>query len=40
MREAFVVHKVADILDKGPALTPQMRAEVEQLLADREVVVA
>jgi hypothetical protein len=40
MREAFVVHKVADILDKGPALTPQMRAEIEQLLADREVVVA
>jgi hypothetical protein len=37
MREAFVVHKVAEILDKGPALTPQMRAEIERLLAAREV---
>jgi hypothetical protein len=37
MREAYVVHKVAEILDKGPALTPQMRAEIERLLAAREV---
>ncbi|MBB5161594.1 hypothetical protein [Mycobacterium sp. AZCC_0083] len=37
MCEASVVHKVAEILDKGPAVTPQMRARIEQLLADREV---
>jgi hypothetical protein len=37
MREAFVVHKVADILDAGPALTSEMRAEIEQLLAEREI---
>jgi hypothetical protein len=37
MREAFVVYKVAEALDKGPALTAQMRAEIEQLLADRGV---
>ena len=37
MREQFVVHKVAQALNKGPALTDEMREQIIDLLDSRLV---
>lgn len=40
MNQAFVVEKIAQILDKGPVLTPELRARIDALLAEREATAA
>ena len=41
LASALVVHRIGLILDKAPVLlTPELRAEIEDLLAEREVAAA
>jgi hypothetical protein len=37
MNESFVVEKIAQVLDKGPALTPDLRVRIDAVLAEREM---
>jgi hypothetical protein len=37
MREAFVVEKIAQVLDDGPDLTPELRAQIDEALSSREI---
>ena len=37
MDQAFVIEKITQVIDQGPDLTPDLRARIDAVLAEREV---